>query len=81
MHRSNKEVLAFMEVICYIQNLAIRQNEPVSEICAIPFSNFGNWITFGPLRIRCSPVATGGFGGFSPPKQSSKPPKLNHLTQ
>jgi len=19
----------------------------------VPFSNFGNWITFGPLRIRC----------------------------
>jgi len=25
---------------------------PVSNMCP-PFSNFGNWITFGPLRIRC----------------------------
>ena len=32
---------------------SIRQKEPVSEICVVPFSNFGNWITFGPLRMRC----------------------------
>jgi len=50
---NNSVVLAFMEFICYVQNLAIRQKEPVSEICAVPFSNFGNCITFGPLRIRC----------------------------
>ena len=31
----------------------IWQKEPVSEICVVPFSNFGNWITFGPLRMRC----------------------------
>jgi len=46
-------VLAFMEFICYIQNLANRQKEPVSEICAVPLSNFGDCITFGPLPIRC----------------------------
>jgi len=46
-------VLAFMEFISYIQNLAIRQKEPLSQICVVSFSNFGNWITFGPLRIRC----------------------------
>ena len=40
-------ILAFVECSCYIQN------EPVSQICVIPFSNFGSWITFGPLRIRC----------------------------
>ena len=45
-------VLAFLEFSCYIQNLVIRQKEPVSEICVVPFSNFGNWMTFGPLRIR-----------------------------
>jgi len=31
----------------------IWQKEPVSQIRVVPFSNFGNWITFGPLRIRC----------------------------
>jgi len=46
-------VLAFLECSCYIQNLVIRQKEPASEICVVPFSNFGNWITSGPLRIRC----------------------------
>ena len=31
-----------------------RQKEPVSQICVVvPFSNFGNWITFGPLQIWC----------------------------
>jgi len=30
----------------------IWQKEPVSQICVVPFSNFGNLITFGPLRIR-----------------------------
>jgi len=33
--------------------LVIRQKEPVSQICVVSFSNFGNWITFGPLRRRC----------------------------
>jgi len=33
-------VLAFMKFICYTPNLAIRQKEAVSEICAVPFSNF-----------------------------------------
>jgi len=28
----------------------------------------------------CSPVATGSFGGLSPPTQSTKPPKLKHET-
>jgi len=42
-----------LEFSCYIQNLVIRQKKPVSEICVGPFSNIGNWITFGPLRIRC----------------------------
>ena len=46
-------VLTFMECSCYIQNFVIRQKELVSEICFVTFSNFGNWITFGPLRIRC----------------------------
>jgi len=46
-------VLVFLEFSCYIQNSIIRQKEPVSEICVVPFSNFVNWITFGPLRIRC----------------------------
>ena len=46
-------VLAFLEFRCYIQNLVIRQKEPASEICVVSLSNFGNWITFGPLRIRC----------------------------
>ena len=46
-------VLAFLEFRCYIQNLVLRKKEPVSEICVVPFSNFGNWITFGPLRIWC----------------------------
>jgi len=46
-------VLPFLECICYIQNLVIRQKELVSQICVVPFSNFGNWISFGPLRIRC----------------------------
>jgi len=32
--------LAFMKFIGYIQNLVIRQKELVSEICAVPFSNF-----------------------------------------
>ena len=44
---NNSVVLAFMEFICCIQNLAIRQKEVVSEICAVPFSNFGNCHTFG----------------------------------
>ena len=43
-------VLAFLEYICYIQTLA---KKPVSQICVVPFSNFGNGITFGPLRMRC----------------------------
>jgi len=45
-------VLAFLECSCYIQNLVIRQKESASEICVVPFSNFDNWITFDPLRIR-----------------------------
>jgi len=44
-------VLAFLECTCYIQNLVIQQKECV--ICVVLFSNFGNWITFGPLWIRC----------------------------
>jgi len=43
-------VLAFLECICYSQDLA---KKPVSQICIVPFSNFGNGITFGPLRMRC----------------------------
>ena len=27
-------------------------------------------------QLGTSPVATGGFGGLSPPKQSSKPPHI-----
>jgi len=46
-------VLVFLECCCSIQNLVIRQIEPVSQICVVPFSNFGNWIAFGPLWIRC----------------------------
>jgi len=30
--------------------------------------------------VQASPVATGGFWGLSPPKQSSKPPKLKYET-
>jgi len=30
----------------------ISQKEPVSQMYAVPFSNFGNWITFRPLWIR-----------------------------
>jgi len=33
--------------------LRIWQKRRVSEICIVPFSNFDNWITFDPLRIRC----------------------------
>ena len=50
---NDSAVLAFFECSCYIQNLVIRQKEPVSQICVIPFSNFGNWKTYGPLRIWC----------------------------
>jgi len=50
---NNSVILAFMEFICYIQKLAIWQKDTISEICVVPFSNFGNCITFGPLRIRC----------------------------
>jgi len=46
-------VLAFLECSCYIQNLVIRQKEPVSQIRVVPFSNFSSWIAFGPLRIKC----------------------------
>jgi len=45
-------VLAILECSCYVQNSVIRPKEPVSQICVVPFSNFGNWITFDPLRIR-----------------------------
>jgi len=45
-------VLAFLECSSYIQNLVIRQKESVSQIRVVSSSNFGNWITFGPLRIR-----------------------------
>jgi len=46
----NYSVLAFLECRYYVQNLVIWQKEsPVSQICVIPFSNFGSWITFGPL--------------------------------
>jgi len=31
-------------------------------------------------RHKSSPVAKGGFGGLSPSKQSSKPPKLKYET-
>ena len=31
----------------------IWQREPLSKIYVVPFSNFGNWITYGLLRIRC----------------------------
>ena len=43
-------VLAFLERICYIQNFTKRTR---SQICVVPFSNLGNWTTFGPLRLRC----------------------------
>jgi len=32
------------------------------------------------VSTRVSPVATGGFGGLSPPKKSSKTPKLKRET-
>jgi len=28
------------------------KNNQVYQICVIPFSNFGNWITFGPFQRR-----------------------------
>jgi len=31
----------------------ILQKGHVSQICVVPFSNLGNWITVGPLRLRC----------------------------
>jgi len=31
----------------------IWRKEHVSQICVVPVCNFDNWITFGPLRIRC----------------------------
>jgi len=34
-------VLAFLECRCYIQNLVIRQKEPISQISVVPCSNFG----------------------------------------
>jgi len=46
-------VLAILKYSYCIQNLVIRQKEPASQICVVPFSNFGNCITFGSLRIRC----------------------------
>jgi len=30
----------------------ISQKEPVSQMCVVPFSNIGSWITFGPIWIR-----------------------------
>jgi len=33
--------------------LIISPKGPVSQICVVSFSNLGNWITFGPLRLRC----------------------------
>jgi len=33
--------------------LIIWHKEPVSQICVGRFLNFGNWITFGLLWIRC----------------------------
>jgi len=35
-------VLAFLKFICYIKKSAIRQKQPVSHICVVAFSNFGN---------------------------------------
>ena len=29
----------------------ISQKEPVTQMCVVPFFNFGSWITFGPLWI------------------------------
>ena len=43
-------VLAFLECTCYIQNLT---KISVSQICVVTFSNFGNWIAFDLLQIRC----------------------------
>jgi len=42
-------VLAFLQCSCYIQNLVIRQKEPISQISVIPFSNLSNWhlVRFG----------------------------------
>ena len=31
----------------------ISQKGSISQICVVPFSNLGNWVTFGPLRLRC----------------------------
>jgi len=35
-------VLAFLKFSCYIQNLVIRQKEPVSQLCVQQFSDIGN---------------------------------------
>jgi len=43
-------VFAYLECICYLQKLEKRTR---SQICVVPFCNFGNWITFGLLQIRC----------------------------
>jgi len=47
-------VLAFLECSCY--SFRIRSSgkkNPLSQMCVVSYSNFGNWIAFGPLRIRC----------------------------
>jgi len=42
-------VLAFLEFICYIQNLTIRLKEHVPQICVVPFSTLA--VEFHLLRF------------------------------
>ena len=35
---------------CISATFRISQKKPVFHTCVVPFSNFGNWITLGPLR-------------------------------
>ena len=55
LHKLKTNKVSDLVVVSFLECIASRiwQKEILSQICLVPFSNFGNWITCGPLRIRC----------------------------
>jgi len=47
------QFLHFRSVTATFRIWSPGKKNPYSQICVVPFSNFGNWITFSPLRTRC----------------------------
>jgi len=78
--------LHFWNVAATFRIWSLGKKESVSQTCVVPFTNFGNWITSGPLRIKClfyiwttSPITVHTFAVVITPLHIWKYAVLLHL--